>query len=353
MIKKLERSPTNMSIASFHEQNQASKFNYEPPYQRKSVWADEKQSYFIDSILRNFPIPPIFLHRKIDESTGRTSFDVIDGKQRLTAIARFINNEIPASNEYGTGDGEADGGAEIDGKYFQDLSNQSASDLKASFWKYDLPIEYIDPSDTGLIEEVFDRLNRNGEPLNGQELRNAQYHSSKIVIAVDELRAHPYMIERLRFTDLARMEDREFCSECLLSCQQRQVIGSNQRILDELYKKYNDEDFDASLTASISICEELQSLDLQYDEWRIDGVSHLYGLWGLALTLKTNGKSISNYTSQLTSFYQSLRDKNAPSDPHREEYKKSMNSRTKERFMRVKRVRALLAACGEGVLSVS
>lgn len=343
-----------MSIASFHEQNQSEKFNYNPPYQRKSVWTDEKQSYFIDSILRNFPIPPIFLHRKIDDSTGRTSFDVIDGKQRLTAIARFINNEIPASNEYGTGDPDADGGEIIDGKYFQDLtSDQNLSDLKSSFWKYDLPIEYIDPSDTGLIEEVFDRLNRNGEPLNGQELRNAQYHSSSIISAVDELRAHPYMDERLHVTDLARMEDREFCSECLLSSQQKQVIGFNQRILDDLYLRLKDADFTDSLKLSKEICDELKALDLNYDDWRIDGVSHLYGLWGLALTLRLNGKSIADYSAPLNSFFQSLREKNAAPDPNREEYKKSMNSRTKERFMRLKRVRALLAACGENTLTVS
>lgn len=349
MIKKLERNSTTMSIASFHEQNQANKFNYNPPYQRRSVWTDEKQSYFIDSILRNFPIPPIFLHRKIDENTGRTSFDVIDGKQRLTAIARFINNEIPAANEYGTNDGDS----VIDGKLFQDLSSdKDLSEFKAALWKYDLPVEYIDPSDEGLIEEVFDRLNRNGEPLNGQELRNAQYHSSNILSAVDTLRAHAYMMARLGVTDLARMEDREFCSECLISAHQKQVIGSSQRILDDLYSQLESADFTDTSTFAELMCEDLLSLNLDYTNWRIDGVSHLYGLWGLALMLKINNKSIRNYSGQLSIFYQSLRDRNAPADPNREEYKKSMNSRTKERFMRAKRVRALLAACGEQNIQV-
>ena len=113
-IKKLERTATTISIASFHEQNQLQKYNYNPPYQRRSVWSEEKQSYFIDSILRNFPIPPIFLHRKIDSDTGKTNFDVIDGKQRLTAIARFINNEIPSANEYGP----AEDVNILDGSYF-------------------------------------------------------------------------------------------------------------------------------------------------------------------------------------------------------------------------------------------
>ncbi|MEN5141325.1 DUF262 domain-containing protein [Pseudomonas juntendi] len=349
MIKKLDRNTTTLSIASFHEQNQAQKFNYSPPYQRHSVWSEEKQSYFIDSILRNFPIPPIFLHRKIDSDTGTTSFDVIDGKQRLTAIARFIANEIPAANEYGTGDGDGI----LDGSYFKDLSsNPKLAEFKTAFWKYDLPIEYVDPSDESLIEEVFDRLNRNGEALNGQELRNAQYHSSSIIRAVERLREHPYFKDRLQVTDLARMEDKEFCSECLLSAQQRLVIGSSQKILDELYNKHGNDDFDAALRLSLEICSDLEGLHLDYASYRISGVSHLYGLWGLALILKINGRSINDYKNQLVDFYSKLRGDNQ-SNETREEYKKSMNSRTKERYMRVKRVNALLATCGAEDLSIT
>lgn len=348
-IKKLERSTTTLSIASFHEQNQLNKYNYEPPYQRRSVWTDEKQSYFIDSILRNFPIPPIFLHRKIDSDTGKTTFDVIDGKQRLTAIARFIGNEIPAANEYGA----AEEDNVLDGAYFNDLSsNKKLFEFKSSFWKYDLPIEYVDPSDTGLIEEVFDRLNRNGEPLTGQELRNAQYHSYAISKAVDDLLEHPYLVERLKVTDLARMEDKEFCAECLLSALMMQVIGSSQKILDDLYDQHKNDDFSAALTLSKQICEDLSSLNLDYQGNRINGVSHLYGIWGFALILRLNGKSAITYKPRITDFYANLRSGSEDGDRIRDEYKKSMTSRTKERFMRVKRVNALLAACGEGGFSV-
>lgn len=343
MIKKLERNPTTISIASFHEQNQLKKYNYEPPYQRRSVWSDEKQSYFIDSILRNFPIPPIFLHRKIDPDTGRTNFDVIDGKQRLTAIARFINNEIPAANEYGP----ADDPNALDGAYFQDLSsNNLLSEFKSAFWKYDLPVEYIDPEDIGLIEDVFDRLNRNGEPLKGQELRNAQYHSSALLKAVNKLLENPYLGERLSVTDLARMEDKEFCSECLLSVFMNQVIGSTQVILDQLYDQHKSEDYTDAVQRSLAICDDLNSLDLDYTGLRITGVSHLYGLWGLALVLHLNSKKAIDFKVQIHAFYHALRDTAPAAEPFKDDYKKSMTSRTKERFMRVRRVNALLAACG-------
>lgn len=347
MIKKLQRNPTTISIAGFHEQNQLEKYNYAPPYQRRSVWTDEKQSYFIDSILRNFPIPAIFLHRKIDPDTGKTSFDVIDGKQRLTAIARFINNEIPAANEYGP----AEEPGALDGAYFRDLSSSEAlADFRSAFWKYDLPIEYIDPTDVGLIEDVFDRLNRNGEPLKGQELRNAQYHSTELLKAVDVLGATPYMQERLKVTDLNRMEDKEFCSECLLSTLKTQIIGSNQEILDKLYEGHKNDDFSSTLEATDKICKDLESLNLDYPGLRISGISHLYGLWGLSLVLHSRNRTAFEYRDEIRGFYASLRDP-AP-DPIRDEYKKSMNSRTKERSMRLKRVNALLAVCHEASLAL-
>lgn len=347
-IKKLQRSATNISIASFHEQNQLDKYNFEPPYQRRSVWTDEKQSYFIDSILRNFPIPPIFLHRKIDPDTGRTTFDVIDGKQRLTAIARFINNEIPAANEYGP----AEEPNALDGAYFKDLSTEeSLADFRTAFWKYDIPVEYIDPTDIGLIEDVFDRLNRNGEPLKGQELRNAQYHSSTLLKTVDYLLAHPYLKERLKVTDLARMEDKEFASECLLTTLMGQVIGSNQVTLDKLYETHKSDDFSQALQSSITICSDLESLSLDYQARRIGGVSHLYGLWSLSMILRMNGKVVTDYKIAIDEFYSKLRD--PTQDEVRDEYKRSMNSRTKERFMRVRRLNSLLSACGEFALAVA
>lgn len=350
MIKKLERNATTISIASFHEQNQLKKYNYDPPYQRHSVWSDEKQSYFIDSILRNFPIPPIFLHRKIDPNTGRTNFDVIDGKQRLTAIARFINNEIPAANEYGP----ADDPNALDGAYFRDLSSDvSLSEFKAAFWKYDLPVEYIDPQDIDLIEDVFDRLNRNGEPLKGQELRNAQYHSTPLLKAVDTVLANPYLSERLSVTDRARMEDKEFCSECLLSVFKEEVIGSNQSILDDLYNRHKSEDYTDAVRRALEICNDLNSLELDYIGLRITGVSHLYGLWGLSLILHLHSKKAAEFKDKIHAFYMRLRDGAPTVDPIRDDYKRSMNSRTKERFMRVRRVNALLAACGVPELAVN
>ena len=76
----LNRTSNNINIATFWENYNLKKYNFSPEYQRKGdVWSESDKSYLIDTILKNFPMPPIFLHQLIDNDTGKTIYDVIDG----------------------------------------------------------------------------------------------------------------------------------------------------------------------------------------------------------------------------------------------------------------------------------
>ena len=60
--------------------------NLTPSYQRGDVWANSDRQSLLESILRGVPLPSIILLR-----TGpSTPHEVVDGKQRLTAILRFV-----------------------------------------------------------------------------------------------------------------------------------------------------------------------------------------------------------------------------------------------------------------------
>ncbi|KAF8205051.1 hypothetical protein BJ912DRAFT_20715 [Pholiota molesta] len=68
-----------------------------PVYQRDVVWTEAKQVGLIDSLFRNFFIPPvIFAVHKNNE--GDETRICVDGKQRLTSIQRFFDGLIPHKN---------------------------------------------------------------------------------------------------------------------------------------------------------------------------------------------------------------------------------------------------------------
>src|SRR4051812_3621880 len=70
--------------------------NLEPSFQRNSVWKEKERANLIDSMLRGYPIPAIFLYERHDD--GKTIYDVIDGKQRLESIYKFTRRMRGAFN---------------------------------------------------------------------------------------------------------------------------------------------------------------------------------------------------------------------------------------------------------------
>ncbi|KAI0771741.1 hypothetical protein BC629DRAFT_1291594 [Irpex lacteus] len=63
----------------------------DPQYQRKVVWSESKQMKLIDSLYHHYYIPPIIF--TVFEMHDNEVRRCIDGKQRLTAIRKFIDGE--------------------------------------------------------------------------------------------------------------------------------------------------------------------------------------------------------------------------------------------------------------------
>ncbi|KAM6499060.1 hypothetical protein JOM56_004568 [Amanita muscaria] len=86
--------PTTYTVQSLYDQIHSCDINLEPDYQREVVWPEAKQIGIIDSVFRNFYIPPvIFAVNTFDD--GAEARTCIDGKQRLTSIYRFMDGLIP------------------------------------------------------------------------------------------------------------------------------------------------------------------------------------------------------------------------------------------------------------------
>ena len=194
------------TISWFWDLYQRDLLDLDPPYQRKSVWNSVYKSYFIDTILLEYPAPAIFLFSEIDPS-GKTRHSVVDGKQRLLTIFDFVRDRFPV--------GEKAELTALRGKYFSEL----ADDVKVRFWSYQFSVEYLPTSDENAINSIFDRINRNVAKLTPQELRHARYDGAFISSAeklTDWLSRVSPDFPRITPTSRKQMKDVEFIANLLL-----------------------------------------------------------------------------------------------------------------------------------------
>lgn len=134
-----------------------------PSFQRRERWDTTKQSALIESFLLNVPVPPVYLSEQEDGT-----YTAIDGKQRLKAIHEFISNGLKL---HGLDKLEL-----AEGATFADLPPEIANALKLR--PYIRVVTLLKQTHPGLKYEVFLRLNKGGEILNAQEIRNVAYRGS-------------------------------------------------------------------------------------------------------------------------------------------------------------------------------
>lgn len=130
-----------------------------PPFQRGNVWKTQQKSELIESILMGIPIPMMYF---FEDKEGKRQ--VVDGRQRLTTVFYFLNNQFSLKNLKIL--------PEQNGKYFKELEPI----LQSTVERCQLFIYVIQPPTPEKIKfDIFDRVNRGGTSLNEQEMRNALY----------------------------------------------------------------------------------------------------------------------------------------------------------------------------------
>ncbi|MCX7067724.1 MAG: DUF262 domain-containing protein [Methylococcales bacterium] len=161
---KVSQKQTNIKVAHL-----ISDFNARhiviPEYQRQFVWDNSIQSRFVESIFMAIPIPAIFLLETIDDQTGITKNEVIDGVQRLSTLVAFTDNKLRLSKGLKL--------SGLEGQKFQTLPHP----ITQQFLNRDISIITIEKNTHSTIQfEIFERLNRGSVSLTHQELRNCMFH---------------------------------------------------------------------------------------------------------------------------------------------------------------------------------
>lgn len=140
-----------------------------PEYQREIVWKDDDQTRFIDSLIKQLPIPSLCF--SLDSKTKR--YQVIDGLQRMWSIIRFLEGKDWTLSKL------EDIDPRISGQPVQAFleAKSTLSAYRSQVQNFTLPVtimrcDYSKKEHQEFIFMIFHRLNRLGSKLNNQEIRN-------------------------------------------------------------------------------------------------------------------------------------------------------------------------------------
>jgi hypothetical protein len=208
LLEKTKILKQTWSILEIYQKINKKSLILSPAYQRNAIWSIDKQTSFIESIFMNLLIPPIYVVEIPGENMLEDSaYEVVDGKQRLTAIFDFIKNKYRLKKralEYFTDIYGEKHYSEIEVDYSSEIKNLLSSVLdiyvitanSPEFTKYD----------------IFSRLNKGSEKLRVNEIRKAIYRSrtlgkiEEFVFPLIENSDAAY-VNMFSKTDIQRFED--------------------------------------------------------------------------------------------------------------------------------------------------
>lgn len=160
------------SCADLYRMFATGKLEIQPDFQREVVWKKEEQARFIDSLVKQLPIPSMCF--SLDYKTQK--WKVIDGLQRMSTITNFLGTtDWKVANIEDIHD-------ELKGKTNNALKNGTEEERKIYSSVEDLSIpvtvircSYDEPGHMRYLFTIFNRLNSGGVRLNNQEIRNCIY----------------------------------------------------------------------------------------------------------------------------------------------------------------------------------
>ena len=196
-------------------------------FQRRSVWTPAAKVYLIDSILRDRPMPNIYIRTKTDLRTRRGYREVVDGQQRLRAVRDFASDHLTLTTT----------AREFSGLTYSSLNDE----LKAAFLTYTISVvQLFNISDSDVLD-IFHRINAYGLRLNPQETRHGRFQGHFRNAVVEASQRWQTLWENFRVVGLrhrVRMADDELMAS-MLGVILDGVTDGSQQATNRLYNRYD------------------------------------------------------------------------------------------------------------------
>jgi len=245
----IEPDHTSYKVLDFLKWQRDGTLILRPPFQRKAVWRPALKSSLIDSLLRGYPVPALFLQDRSDAASFERRLIVVDGQQRLRTALSYVDAScLPDADEKDNFVLLSMHDESRPNATFDDLSEEDRRQILDSRFTVYLVDSSVTESE---LLEIFRRMNTYGAKLNAQELRNAQYSGLFKELSyglASEFFDLWISWGTLNKQQIAEMRDAEFTSDLMLLAMHG-VSASTQRRLDEAYEDLDENFPDADACA--------------------------------------------------------------------------------------------------------
>jgi Protein of unknown function DUF262 len=252
----LNKVATQFTVADYCRSMKRNEIIVNKNYQRSDqVWPPAARSYLIETILKGFPIPKLYLYQMTDVKSRETHKEIVDGQQRSKAIFDFYNDEFKISKSAENED--------IQNRKYSELEKES----KQAFLDYAIDADVFVSATSAEVVEVFRRMNSYTVPLNPEEQRHAEFQGKFkwfINDLADKLEAIFLETGVFKEKQLVRMSDNKLLTE-LCDSFVNGIRTTSKGILDSLYRTRNEgfseqDDFYNRLTSAFSLVRKMEAL---------------------------------------------------------------------------------------------
>ncbi|PAX99504.1 hypothetical protein CKO50_20765 [Pseudoalteromonas sp. HM-SA03] len=253
-VEKVHTQSLDISFNELLDMYTDGELDINPDYQRLFRWSPGAQSRFIESLLLEMPVPPIYV-----VETDNGSYQLIDGLQRFSSYLH-LRGQLTADHltpPINKGDflelQECDIVNELNTLKFDQLPTSLKIRLKRAFVRVEVVRK---GSDNKFRYHMFKRLNTGGEALTNQQLRNCTIRM-----------LDPTFIDFV----IRKSKDNEDYKACIHNISPQQKLGSfDQELVLRFFslKNYKDKfthDVADFLTEYMENVSDPENLDVQFD----------------------------------------------------------------------------------------
>lgn len=166
-----------------------------PAFQRRLVWTNDDKEFFIDTVLKKFPFPEVFVATgALDRKSAKRQRWLVDGQQRITTLKDYIR-----------------GSPDL---LYRKIPRYDAlpEDEQTSFLDSEVAVRDLGTIDTPRLMEIFKRINSTDYALTTMETLNAMFRG-KYKQYCEELSRQRFFKDHKVFPAAyeKRMHDVAFC----------------------------------------------------------------------------------------------------------------------------------------------